>query len=673
MGLPAKLVRAQLHIMKPIAANLSLEATRKGQDKLGEIMEAIHRRDVFEREHDFGAFQGAWLMPKDERRQGVILYLHGGGYTCGSLEYAKGFAATLADECGVRVFCAAYRLAPEHRYPAALDDALEAYRYLLKKGYPARQILLCGESAGGGLIYALCLRLRAEKLPLPCGLIAISPWSDLTQSGESYVTNRDVDPSMTKELLDFYAKCYADDPAIPYCSPLFGDLRGFPPSLLFVGGDEVMLDDTRRLHAALQKAGCDSQMVIAPERWHAYVLYYLSENMSDFDTINTFLTRVLSPAKKLRWMRLDNAAKIYPAAKRRGWTNYFRLSATLNEPVDTKILAAALDVTVRRFPSIAVRLRRGAFWYYLEQIPKAPPIEEDKSYPLVHVPFDDVRKCAFRVLVYHERIAVEFFHAVTDGTGGMIFLKTLVAEYLCQRYGISIPAEHGVLGRLEDPSEEEMEDSFLRYAGNVHASRKESTAYQLSGTLEPDGFLNLTTLMVPVDAVRKCAKEHHVSVTELLARGDDEGHLRASGGADAAPAAPQAGEGAAAGQSAADVPQPDAAELRLLCHAGDRSAARRLHVRRDLPRSSLPDGAGERPADDGREDRDQRRKRAFARAAGNAAVHQECGDACGVRHGGRDQILPVPVQPRARGAAGGDGPVCRADGLYHRRPGEGAL
>ena len=517
MGLPAKLVRAQLHIMKPIAANLSLEATRKGQDKLGEIMEAIHRRDVFEREHDFGAFQGAWLMPEDERRQGVILYLHGGGYTCGSLEYAKGFAATLADECGVRVFCAAYRLAPEHRYPAALDDALEAYRYLLKKGYPARQILLCGESAGGGLIYALCLRLRAEKLPLPCGLIAISPWSDLTQSGESYVTNRDVDPSMTKELLDFYAKCYADDPAIPYCSPLFGDLRGFPPSLLFVGGDEVMLDDTRRLHAALQKAGCDSQMVIAPERWHAYVLYYLSENMSDFDTINTFLTRVLSPAKKLRWMRLDNAAKIYPAAKRRGWTNYFRLSATLNEPVDTKILAAALDVTVRRFPSIAVRLRRGAFWYYLEQIPKAPPIEEDRSYPLVHVPFDDVRKCAFRVLVYHERIAVEFFHAVTDGTGGMIFLKTLVAEYLCQRYGISIPAEHGVLGRLEDPSEEEMEDSFLRYAGNVHASRKESTAYQLSGTLEPDGFLNLTTLMVPVDAVRKCAKEHHVSVTELLA------------------------------------------------------------------------------------------------------------------------------------------------------------
>ena len=517
MGLPAKLVRAQLNFFKPFVANCSLEVTRKGQDKLGELMEAIHRRDVIVRDHDFGPFQGAWIMPKDERRQGVILYLHGGGYTCGNLDYAKGFAATLSDECGVRVFCAAYRLAPEERFPAALDDAVVAYQYLLSKGYPARQILLCGESAGGGLIYALCLKLKQLRLPLPCGLIGISPWTDLTGSGESYITNRDIDPSMTPELLQFYAGCYTDDPKNPLCSPLFGDLTGLPPSLLFVGGDEVMLDDTRMLHQKLLDCGCKSQMIVAPERWHAYVLYYLNENMSDFDTINDFLTRVLCPAKKLRWMRLDNAAKIYPAAKRRGWTNYFRLSVTLKEPVDVQVLRTALDVTVRRFPSIAVRLRRGAFWYYLEEIEKAPPIEEDKSYPLVHVPFDDVRKCAFRVLVYHSRIAVEFFHAVTDGTGGLIFLKTLVAEYLCQKYGISIPAEDGVLGRLEDPDPEELEDSFLRYAGDITASRSEQTAYHLSGTPEPDGFLNLTTLMLPVAAVKEKARAFGASVTEFIA------------------------------------------------------------------------------------------------------------------------------------------------------------
>ena len=132
MELHAKLVRSQLNFFKPLAENCSLELTRKGQDKLGELMTAMHRRETFSREHDFRNFQGAWIMPKDERRTGVILFLHGGGYTCGSLEYSKGFASTLATECGVRVFCAAYRLAPEHPYPAALEDALESYEYLLK-------------------------------------------------------------------------------------------------------------------------------------------------------------------------------------------------------------------------------------------------------------------------------------------------------------------------------------------------------------------------------------------------------------------------------------------------------------------------------------------------------------------------------------------------------------
>ena len=517
MELSAKLVRAQLHFFKPFVANCSLETTRKGQDKLGELMSALHRREVYMKDHDFGPFQGAWVMPKDERRSGVVLYLHGGGYTCGSLEYAKGFAATLASQCGVRVFCAAYRLAPENPYPAAVDDALEAYRYLLKKGYAPRQILLCGESAGGGLIYALCLRLRQEGMALPCGLIGISPWVDLTGSGQSYETNRDNDPSLTQELLEFYAKCYTADPTDPLCSPVFGDLTGFPPSLLFAGGDEILLDDARALQEKLVSCGCKSTLRVAPERWHAYVLYCLNENMEDdMAAIDRFLSQNLSPARSLRWMRLDNAAKIYPAAKRRNWNNFFRLSATLTETVDTEVLRRALDVTVRRFPSIAVRLRRGAFWYYLEEIPKAPPIQPEKSCPLAHAPFHEVRQCAFRVLVYHRRIAVEFFHALTDGTGALIFLKSLLAEYLSEKYGLTVPAEKGVLGRLEEPAEEELEDSFARYAGDVKLSRREATAYHLSGTPEPDGYKDLITMMIPADKLRDCAKGFGVSVTELL-------------------------------------------------------------------------------------------------------------------------------------------------------------
>lgn len=516
MGLSAKLVRSQLNFFKPFVANCSLEVTRKGQDKLGELMEAIHWHDIIVHDHNFENFEGAWVIPKEERRSGAVLYLHGGGYTCGDLEYAKGFASTLAAECGVRVFCAAYRLAPETRFPGAVDDAEESYRYLLSKGYTPEQICLCGESAGGGLIYALCLRLKERGLPLPCGIIAISPWVDLTASGESYVTNKDADPSLTEELLRFYAKCYADDVRVPEVSPLFAELDGLPPSLIFVGGDEILLDDSKRMHEKLLQSGCKSQLVIAPERWHAYVLYMLNENMSDFDTINQFLSRVMAAERKQQWMRLDNAAKIYPAALRKKWSNVFRLSATLSEPVDRDVLRAALDVTLRRFPSIGVRLRKGIFWFYLERVPEVPEITEEQSYPLVHMSYASIRECAFRVVVYKNRIAVELFHALTDGTGGMIFLKTLLAEYLSRKYGISVPNTDGVLCRMDEPSPAELEDSFIKNAGTVSAGRKEATAYRLTGTTEPDGFVHLTTFMLDAAEVKEKAHKHSATVTEFL-------------------------------------------------------------------------------------------------------------------------------------------------------------
>ena len=516
MGLSAKLVRSQLNFFKPFVANCSLEVTRKGQDKLGELMEAIHWHDVIVHDHNFENFEGAWVIPKEERRSGAVLYLHGGGYTCGDLEYAKGFASTLAAECGVRVFCVAYRLAPETRFPGAVDDAEESYRYLLSKGYTPEQICLCGESAGGGLIYALCLRLKERGLPLPCGIIAISPWVDLTASGESYVTNKDADPSLTEELLRFYAKCYADDVRAPEVSPLFAELDGLPPSLIFVGGDEILLDDSKRMHEKLLQSGCKSQLVIAPERWHAYVLYMLNENMSDFDTINQFLSRVMAAERKQQWMRLDNAAKIYPAALRKKWSNVFRLSATLSEPVDRDVLRAALDVTLRRFPSIGVRLRKGIFWFYLERVPEVPEITDEQSYPLVHMSYASIRECAFRVVVYKNRIAVELFHALTDGTGGMIFLKTLLAEYLSRKYGISVPNTDGVLCRMDEPSPEELEDSFIKNAGTVSAGRKEATAYRLTGTTEPDGFVHLTTFMLDAAEVKEKAHKHSATVTEFL-------------------------------------------------------------------------------------------------------------------------------------------------------------
>lgn len=516
MSLSAKQIRSQLQHLRPLLDGCSPELLRRGQNKIGEWMEAKYRKSVVSKDHPFSDFSGAWMIPRDTRRQGVILYLHGGGYTCGDLDYAKGFGAMLAERTGTRVFCAAYRLAPENPYPAALEDALTAYRYLLDKGYLPSQIALCGESAGGGLCYSLCMKLRSLELALPCGIIAISAWTDMTASGPSYEQNREVDPSMTAAMLDAFAANYTTDRRDPLVSPLFGDLQGLPPSLLFVGGDEIMLSDTESLHEKLRSAGCDSTLRIAPERWHGYLLYGLSEDWEDFSQINGFLNRVLAQENKLRWMPLDNAAKIYPAAARRSWSNMFRLSATLTETVDTAVLQSALDVTVRRFPSIATRLRRGVFWYYLQQLSKAPRIMDEHSYPLTRMSRQEMRRCAFRVIVYQKRIAVEFFHSVTDGTGGMIFLKTLLAEYLQQRYGITIPAEHGVLGRLEEPSKAELEDSFQRFVGDVPASRAEADAYHLTGTPEAETFVHLTCLQLPVDQVLTKAHSYGVSLTVFL-------------------------------------------------------------------------------------------------------------------------------------------------------------
>ena len=516
MVFTAKTIRNQLAVLSPLLKSCSLTLTRKGQDRIGGLVEARHKNDVIIKKHEFGNFTGAWVMPKDEVRDGVILYLHGGGYTCGGLEYALGFGSMLAARSGTRVFCCAYRLAPENRYPAAVEDALGAYEYLLENGYPHERITLCGESAGGGLCYVLCLRLKEKGMPLPCGIITSSPWTDLTASGSSYSDNIKNDPSMTAEQLDFYARCYTDDRTDPLVSPLFADLRGMPPSLIFAAENEIMYSDAELLHKKLLECGCESRFYAKPDRWHAYVVYCLDEDSDDHERIRRFLNRNMSAQKKMQWLRLDNAAKIYPAARRDDWSNLFRLSVTLTEDIDRDVLKSALDITLRRFPSVAVRLRRGVFWYYLQPIDSAPEIMDEKSYPLTRMSKRETRRCAFRILVYKNRIALELFHSLTDGTGALIFLKSLAAEYIEQRYGVTVPASNGVLNRVEEPSEAEMEDSFQKYSGEISASRKENNAWFLSGTPEDDGFLNVTCFRIKTADILAKAHEYGVTLTAFL-------------------------------------------------------------------------------------------------------------------------------------------------------------
>lgn len=220
--------------------------------------------------------------------------------------------------------------------------------------------------------------------------------------------------------------------------------------------------------------------------------------------------------KDFKWFKLDNAAKIYPASHSRYWSNLYRMSATLYEDVDIKILEQAIKNTIPRFPSIAARLSEGLFWYYLRPVSKPPEILAEYSYPLAYMTKKEMKTCAFRVIVYRKRIAVEIFHALTDGTGGLIFLKSLVAEYLELKHKIEIPCEDGVLSRKERPKHYETEDSFLKNSAPIKETRKDTTAWKIDGTPEEDGFLNITNFQMSSELIRSMAKEKNVSVNTFL-------------------------------------------------------------------------------------------------------------------------------------------------------------
>ncbi len=273
-----------------------IEDTRRAQEKIGKFLEKIYDDNLIYQTVMFRNFIGSWAAPKEQFHNGIIMYVHGGGFCCGNLDYAKGFASVLAKKYNIRVFCLAYRLAPEYPFPSALEDCIEAYKYLLSFGYSPKEIVLAGESAGGGLINSLCLKLRDIGEDLPAGLINISPWTDLTLSGESFYRNADIDVALTPMQLSFYAETYAEsfDRKKPYISPVFGDFKGFPPSLIFVGSDEILLDDSLRLYNKLSDAGVDCHISVGEGLWHVYPLYGIKESKSVYDQIYSFLRRILN-------------------------------------------------------------------------------------------------------------------------------------------------------------------------------------------------------------------------------------------------------------------------------------------------------------------------------------------------------------------------------------------
>ncbi|MBN2392962.1 MAG: alpha/beta hydrolase [Anaerolineae bacterium] len=231
---------------------------------------------------------------------GVMVYLHGGAYTIGSINTARELAARLARATNTRALAADYRLAPEHPHPAAIEDTLTVYHWLCREVDPSR-IIIAGDSAGGGLTLATLVALRDAGEPLPAGAVCISPWTDLALTGDSIQSKATADPILDPDSLAMYARYYARDNELtaPLLSPLYADLQGLPSLLIQVGTEEILLDDTVRCADKAREAGVDVTLEVWNEMFHVFqMLPFFPETKKAVERIAAFVSqRLIVPTK----------------------------------------------------------------------------------------------------------------------------------------------------------------------------------------------------------------------------------------------------------------------------------------------------------------------------------------------------------------------------------------
>ncbi len=223
-----------------------------------------------------GGVEAEWTSTPDARADTVVLYVHGGGYVFGSLDSHRHMIAEIGRAARARTLALHYRLAPEHPFPAPVEDTLTAYRFLLDRGVPARQIAIAGDSAGGGLTVAAMVAIRDAGLPQPACGWAISPWVDMEAVGQSVADNAARDPSVQKDLLLEIARTYLNgaDPRSPAAAPIYADLRGIAPLLIQVGSVETLLDDAMRLARVAGLADVTVDLQVWPEMIHVWHLFH---------------------------------------------------------------------------------------------------------------------------------------------------------------------------------------------------------------------------------------------------------------------------------------------------------------------------------------------------------------------------------------------------------------
>lgn len=253
-----------------------LEKHRHSQDQVGALLGSSKERMI--KSVKIGGMDGEWIsVNRVHMKKYVILYCHGGGYSTGSSLYARILTTKLAESTSMDVLCFDYRLAPENPYPAACEDAMKAWDYLMLLGYGARDVIVAGDSAGGNLALSLVHKLKQQKRLLPRGLVLLSPWTDLTSSGKTHETRAEVDPVLNAEYLKRMIHNYVgakvqEDGALrdPFISPLFGDFSGFPPTYIQAGDNEILLSDSTMLHEKMVHANVPVKIDVFKGMWHVF-------------------------------------------------------------------------------------------------------------------------------------------------------------------------------------------------------------------------------------------------------------------------------------------------------------------------------------------------------------------------------------------------------------------
>jgi len=273
----------------PQNPNASLDERRAGMERISERVPA----DVICEKVSAGGVNSEWIAAPGAASDRVILYLHGGGYVLGSINTHRAMVSRIARASNARALAIDYRLAPEHPFPAAVEDAIASYRWLLAQGYKPNKIVIAGDSAGGGLTLAALIAIRDAKLPMPAGAVPISPWTDLEGTGESVRTRAARDVMVTQENLAGSAKQYygAHNPKDPLVSPVHADFRGMPPMLIHVGDAEILLDDATRVAKSAKAAGVNVELEVwddMPHVWHVFAKI-LPEGQQAIDKIGKFV------------------------------------------------------------------------------------------------------------------------------------------------------------------------------------------------------------------------------------------------------------------------------------------------------------------------------------------------------------------------------------------------